>query len=65
MIAAYGKEFARTHLLDPKFHRYLLAAQDLRQIGDYGIEKNVQEEDAKQAIAWAEEFLASAMKLLM
>jgi uncharacterized protein (UPF0332 family) len=48
----------------PKFHRYLLAAQDLRQVGDYGIEKNVSESDARQVIAWSEEFLKSASELL-
>ena len=28
--AAYGKEFARSGLLDPKFHRWLLTAVDAR-----------------------------------
>ena len=33
--AAYGKEFAATGLLDPKFHRWLMTASDLRLQGDY------------------------------
>ena len=28
IIAAFGKEFAKTDLLDPKFHRYLIDAQE-------------------------------------
>jgi len=39
VIAAFGKEFARSSELDPKFHRYLIASQDARQIGDYGLIK--------------------------
>ena len=30
VIAAFGREFAKTEMLDPKLHRYLLDAQDLR-----------------------------------
>jgi uncharacterized protein (UPF0332 family) len=41
VIAAYGKEFARTKDMDPKFHRYLITSQDIRQTGDYGVENNV------------------------
>ena len=41
VIAAYGREFARFKDLDPKFHRYLIIAQNARLIGDYGVEKNI------------------------
>jgi uncharacterized protein (UPF0332 family) len=41
VIAAYGKEFARTGRLDAGFHRYLLDAQDMRTVGDYGIAQGV------------------------
>jgi len=33
--AAFAKEFAKTGLLNPKFHRWLLTASDLRLRGDY------------------------------
>jgi uncharacterized protein (UPF0332 family) len=46
VIAAYGKEFAHTKELDPKFHHYLRASQEIRLIGDYAIEKNVSPEEA-------------------
>ena len=60
VIAAYGKEFARTKELDPKFHRYLITSQDIRQTGDYGVENNVSLAEASQVVAWAEEFLTAA-----
>lgn len=60
VIAAYGKEFARTKELDPKFHRYLIASQNTRWIGDYGIEDNVSTSDAMQTVEWAEEFIQAA-----
>jgi uncharacterized protein (UPF0332 family) len=60
VIAAYGKEFARTKELDPKFHRYLIASQNTRWIGDYGIEDSVSTSDAMQTVEWAEEFIRAA-----
>ena len=60
VIAAFGKEFARSKSLDPKFHRYLIASQNLRQTGDYGVEKNVTLSEASQVADWADEFLATA-----
>src|SRR5689334_16776559 len=38
VVAAYGKEFAKTGLLESKFHRYIIDAQQLRQTGHYGDE---------------------------
>lgn len=64
VIAAYGKEFARTKELDPKFHRYLITSQDIRQTGDYGVESNVSAEEAFQVINWAQEFLSAAERVL-
>ena len=58
VIASYGKEFAKTRLLDPKFHRYMINAQRRREIGHYGDEtENVTEEQAMESYQWAEEFM--------
>lgn len=57
VIAAYGKEFARNNEIDPKFHRYLIASQDTRQVGDYGVHRSVSIAEAGQMVEWAEEFL--------
>ncbi len=64
VIAAFGKEFARLKELDPKFHRYLIASQDTRQVGDYGVEKNVTLDEAEQVIERAQEFLMVAESYL-
>jgi uncharacterized protein (UPF0332 family) len=57
VVAAYGKEFAKTHVLDPKFHRYIIDTQERRQIGHYGDEtEEVTEEQARETFQWAEEF---------
>ena len=60
VIAAYGKEFARSGDIDPKFHKYLIASQNARQIGDYGGERNITQDEAEQIAGWEEEFLQVA-----
>ena len=57
VLAAYGKEFAKTEILDPKFHRHLIIAERRRETGHYGIESSVTEEEALESYQWAEEFI--------
>jgi uncharacterized protein (UPF0332 family) len=57
IIAAYGKEFAKTGLLDPKFHRNLIVAQKRRETGHYGAESEITNEQALESYQWAEEFM--------
>jgi uncharacterized protein (UPF0332 family) len=58
LTAAFGKEFAKTGLLDAKFHRYLLQTQKRREIGHYGGEaEEVTVEQAGESLLWAEEFM--------
>ena len=58
LTTAFGKEFAKPRLLDPKFHRYLLQTQKRREIGHYGDEhEEVTEEQARESFEWAEEFM--------
>ncbi len=64
VIAAYGKEFAKTKLLDPEFHRLLMEAQDTRNIGDYGMIGEVEEREAQEVINWSKKFLKAAEKYL-
>lgn len=61
---AYGKEFARTELLNPKFHRWLLNAYDLRIRADYEVGVAVSDEDVETAREQAREFLAAARSYL-
>jgi uncharacterized protein (UPF0332 family) len=57
VVAAYGKEFAKTGLLNPKFHQYIIQAQKLRLAGHYGDEgEEVTKEQVLESYQWAEEF---------
>jgi len=49
-IAAFGKEFAKSGKVDPKFHRYLIDAQDYRNQGDYGVGPGVTQKQAAELI---------------
>lgn len=60
VIANFGKEFARTNTLDPKYHNYLIEAQDRRNIGDYGLLAEVTEEQTSEMLEWAKEFIETA-----
>ena len=57
VIAAFGREFAKAGILDPRFHRYLIDAQDLRNLADYGIGVSVSEAESKELLSWAQEFV--------
>lgn len=64
VIAAFGKEFAKTGKMDARFHRAILNAFDLRNAGDYGSMHAVSEEQAKQALNDAVEMLAQIRAVL-
>jgi uncharacterized protein (UPF0332 family) len=57
VIANYGKEYSKTGDLDPKFHKYLIALQDLRSQGDYSYGPGVSESHVVDALVWASEFI--------
>jgi uncharacterized protein (UPF0332 family) len=64
VISAFGQFFAKTNVLDPRFHRYLLDAQDMRNVGDYGIGPGVTSDQASTLIKWSNDFLQAAENLL-
>ncbi len=64
VIAAYGKEFSKTNLLDPKFHRRLIVAEERREDGHYGASQNISNEDALESFQWAEEFMQAVKDYL-
>jgi uncharacterized protein (UPF0332 family) len=64
VISAFGKEFAKSGRLDAKFHRCLIDAQDVRNIGDYGVRTDVPEQQAISVCEWADEFIYTAEKYL-
>lgn len=57
VISAFGREFAKTGRINPKYHRILREAFDLRLTADYDIESTVSEEQARGLIADCEDFL--------
>ncbi len=60
VIANFGKEFARTGALNSKYHNYLIESQDRRNIGDYSLVAEVTEEQTREMLKWAEEFIEAA-----
>ncbi len=64
VIAAYGKEFAKTQALDPKFHRCIIITEQRRETGHYGEESNVTDEEARESLEWAEEFVQTVKTYL-
>jgi len=64
VISAFGREYAKTGKLDSKFHRWLIDAQDFRNIGDYGLEAHITKDDANLVCDWAQEFIESAEDFL-
>jgi uncharacterized protein (UPF0332 family) len=65
VVAAYGREFAKTGLLDLKFHRYIIEAQKRRQTGHYGDEgEELTSAQALESFQWAEEFMQAVKDYL-
>lgn len=58
--ASFGEHFARTGVLDPKFHRWLLDAFDKRLLDDYGIDAVVTAADVDAMLSQARELVAAA-----
>jgi len=61
---AFGEHFAKTGLLDPKYHQWLLAGFEKRITADYGIEEIIESDDAREMIRQAKEFLQAAQQYL-
>ena len=64
VIAAYGRNFAKTKALDPKYHRWLRDGFDKRISGDYGVDTGIEEDIAANMINQAREFLEAAQEYL-
>jgi uncharacterized protein (UPF0332 family) len=64
VIAAYGKYFAKTKEIDPKYHRWLRDGFEKRISGDYGVDTEIDEDVAADMINQAREFLETAQEYL-
>ena len=58
VIGAFGRVFAKSGRLNAKLHRWLIDAKDIRNVGDYGVGRDVSTEQAKEVISQAQEFIA-------
>ena len=63
--SAFGEHFAKPGVLDPKFHRWLLAAFEKRITADYGVEEAIEVDEARTMIQQAREFLQEARRYLV
>lgn len=57
VIAAFGREFAKPEIVPVELHRYLIEAQEDRNVGDYGIGPGITLEEAQEQIVRAEELI--------
>ena len=64
VIAAFGREFAKTGELSAEFHAHLREAAEARNISDYQTVSHITEETALQHISRAKELLAVAEPIL-
>lgn len=60
VIAQYGRHFSKTSILDPKFHRAIGTAFEIRQLGDYQVEVSIDSETVVDLAATCKEFIDSA-----
>jgi uncharacterized protein (UPF0332 family) len=64
VIAAFGREFARTGVVPKELHRFLIEAQELRHEGDYGSRHGVSIEQSNTVLDHARKFLDTAERLI-
>lgn len=64
VISAFGREFANKGIVPVEFHRYILDAQDKRNRGDYSIDANITESQAREQITHAGEFIELGKRLI-
>ncbi len=64
VIAAFGKEFAKTAILDSSLHHYLIVSQNTRNESDYGSTASLDLAEVDEMLGWAAEFLETARQFL-
>ena len=57
VIAAFGQHFIKSGIFDSKYHKMLLEAFKVRNIGDYGFTEEISASEVKTIVANAGEFL--------
>lgn len=62
--SAFGYYFAKPGRIDPKYHRMLINAREIREIADYDIEEEIVEPVASLKIEEGKAFLAAIKDFL-
>ena len=62
--AAFGEQFGKSELMEPKYHRWLLDAFDRRIVSDYDTTGEVSPHEVRETINRAREFLTQASRFL-
>lgn len=65
VISAFGKEFIKTGIFPPEYHRYILDAFDLRNLGDYGTIHSVTKDQAQELIRDAKDMVDTIQSYLI
>jgi uncharacterized protein (UPF0332 family) len=60
VISAYGQEFARSGILDPRFHRLLIKAFEKRQQADYLAETGLGHDEVAELLSETAMFIKAA-----
>ena len=64
VIAAFGQRFAKTDRIPKEYHRYLIEAGGIRNVGDYDIHSSLTVEEVEQHMDRARLFLEMAGRFL-
>ena len=62
--AAFGEHVVKAGEMDPRYHRWLLDAFDLRVTADYGVDVAIDEGEVARMIQQAKEFLEAGRRML-
>jgi uncharacterized protein (UPF0332 family) len=62
--AAFGLRYAKPGLVDPRLHRWLLDAFDLRQVADYDPLTDIEPEAVVDMVSQADEFVLAVRAFL-
>lgn len=62
---AFGEHFAKTGVLDPKYHQWLLEAFEERITADYEVGESIEASKAETMIQRAREFLKAVQSYLV
>ena len=64
VISIFGEQFARTNVIDRRFHREFIDAFDNRQTADYSPRVLITPEDARNRLKAANEFVDAVINYL-